>query len=65
MSSSKNVVRLNINKDNFVENVSKIKEKMPSYVYKLIILVSTIFLLLLVCLTLRFILFNSLYNLTK
>jgi hypothetical protein len=65
MNTSKNVIRLNINKENFVENVSKIKEKIPPYVYKLSFLFIILTLICIVLLSIRLVQFSSLYNSAK
>lgn len=60
--NNKGLLKININKDNFVENVNKIKQKTPSFVYKLAVIFIILSLICIICLSLRLVYFNDLYK---
>lgn len=65
MAPSKVFSTLNIPKDNFIENIAKIKQKLPTFVYQLLILFIIFTILITITLTLRFVQFNTLYSSVK
>jgi hypothetical protein len=65
MSGMRTITKMNISKENFVDNISKIQEKTPSYVYKLAVLFVVIIVVILITLSLRLITFNTLYEAAK
>lgn len=62
MTVNKNVLRVNINKENFIENVTKIKEKVPSYLFKIVLVFSIVTLVVITAVAFRYLQFKSLYN---
>ena len=62
MTVNKNVLRVNITKENFIENVNKIKEKVPSYLFKIVIVFAIVSVVVITAIVFRFLQFKSLYN---
>ena len=62
MTVNKNVLRVNITKENFIENVNKIKEKVPSYLFKIVLVFAIVSVVWITAIVFRFLQFKSLYN---
>lgn len=62
MTVNKNVLRVNISKENFIENVNKIKQKVPYYLFKIVLVFAIVSILVIIAFTFRFLQFKNLYN---